>query len=241
VCGDLTSAFDFAAPDAALPALPNAKGASAVLLEHIQRPKAHPPAAPEPLWQEPGARPSRALPYELHVDAAHDPAKGSITLAFRNTGRMGAVFHVYDHTNLAAIPRRYTVEAGKSLRGVWNAGAGYDLWVLGPNGFLRTFKGANAPGPEIAVSYDRGALAVAVSNHTTAAQSLTLAANAYLPSTPKPLPLRPGGTARERWDLKDSGYWYDFTVAGDGFARRFAGRVETGAHGASDPALGTQS
>src|SRR5258705_11360108 len=58
VCGDLTSAFDFAKPDdAGSPALPNAKGASAALLEHIQRPKAHAPAMPEPVFQEPGVRP----------------------------------------------------------------------------------------------------------------------------------------------------------------------------------------
>ncbi|MBX7199705.1 MAG: phospholipase C, phosphocholine-specific [Rhodospirillaceae bacterium] len=238
VCGDLTSALDFAAPDAALPTLPNAKGASGVLLEHIQRPKARPPATPEPIFQEPGVRPSRALPYELHVDAVHD-AKG-IALNFRNTGRAGAVFHVYDRKNLAAIPRRYTVEAGKALSGVWAAAEGYDLWVLGPNGFLRTFRGAK-PGLEVVLSYDRAraAVALAVTNRTVAAQTLTLTANAYDKAVPKPITVAAGGKARASWGVKDSGQWYDLSIAGDGFERRFAGRVETGAHGVSDPALGT--
>jgi phospholipase C len=41
--------------------------------------------------------------------------------------------------------------------------------------------------------------------------------------------------------LVKSHYWYDFsvTIAGaDGFLRRFAGRVETGKSGFSDPLMG---
>ena len=240
VCGDLTSAFDFAAPTAAPSTLPNAKGASTALLEHIQRPKARPPTAPEPIFQEPGARPSRALPYDLHVDAAHDPAKGAIVLAFRNTGRMGAVFHVYDRKNLLAIPRRYTVEAGKTLTGTWAAADGYDLSVHGPAGFLRDFKGGAGAGPEIAVSYDRNraTLVLAVSNRAQVSSTLSLRANAYRTEA-TPLTIAAGGKARQSWPLAGSGNWYDFSLVGEGFERRFAGRLETGAHATSDPALGT--
>jgi hypothetical protein len=41
--------------------------------------------------------------------------------------------------------------------------------------------------------------------------------------------------------VKHSGNWYDFTVrviGQEAFARRFAGRVETGRHSLSDPAMG---
>ena len=242
VCGDLTSAFDFAKPnDTASPALPNAKGASTALLEHIQRPKARPPATPEPIFQEPGTRPSRALPYELHVDAIHDAAKGAIALAFRNTGRAGAVFQVYDRTQLARIPRRYTVEAGKTLTGTWEATGGYELSVMGPAGFLRDFKGTALAGPETALSYDRnrGAIALTVTNPSGTAQRLTVRANAYRADRPMDLGLAAGGKARQLLTLADSGNWYDFSVVGEGFERRFAGRLETGAHGTSDPALGS--
>ncbi|WP_411086509.1 phospholipase domain-containing protein [Streptomyces sp. 061-3] len=42
-----------------------------------------------------------------------------------------------------------------------------------------------------------------------------------------------------RWSLNPSGHWYDFTVTVDGSSleRRFAGRVETGGDGISDPAM----
>ena len=42
------------------------------------------------------------------------------------------------------------------------------------------------------------------------------------------------------WALKASGNWYDFSVsvpALAGYTRRFAGRLETGEHLISDPAM----
>ena len=61
-----------------------------------------------------------------------------------------------------AIPRRYVVEPGKTLDGVWNVaadGGAYDLWVLGPNGYHRQFPGdlaqqAAAGMPEVQVCYE---------------------------------------------------------------------------------------
>jgi phospholipase C len=39
------------------------------------------------------------------------------------------------------------------------------------------------------------------------------------------------------WNLAASGNWYDFTVQASNFERRFAGRMESGQHGISDPAM----
>jgi phospholipase C len=37
-----------------------------------------------------------------------------------------------------------------------------------------------------------------------------------------------------------SGHWYDLTLlTKEGFVRRFAGRLETGKNGVSDPAMGS--
>ncbi|HVF15279.1 MAG TPA: phospholipase C, phosphocholine-specific, partial [Steroidobacteraceae bacterium] len=144
VCGDLTSAFDFSkAGDASVPQMPDVSGASAVVLAHIQRPKPMPPAAPQELTQERGVRGSRALPYELGVDPKLDPAKRQLSLVMRNSGQVGAVLHVYDRLHLERIPRRYTIEAGKSLTDVIElSDERYDLWIYGPNGFVRELKGA---------------------------------------------------------------------------------------------------
>jgi phospholipase C len=207
------------------------------------------PVAPQPLYQERGARYSRALPYELHVSA--QVGNGRIGLRFRNTGKQGAVFHVYDRLHLDQIPRRYTVEVGKNLSDdFWNAFARdnghYDLWVYGPNGFVRTFKGTVVPTnaavkTEINLSYEpvNAALRLKVRNEGTDQATLTVTANAYRADGPWELTIPAGGTAKQHWSIAENGNWYDFTVVGAlDFERRFAGRLESGKHGISDPAMG---
>ena len=66
-------------------------------------------------------------------------------------------------------------------------------------------------------------------------------AKAYRDDGPWTATVQPGAKAELHWDLASSGAWYDFVVSCDAdpaFARRFAGRVETGKHTVSDPAMG---
>jgi phospholipase C len=54
--------------------------------------------------------------------------------------------------------------------------------------------------------------------------------------------LAPDEEMEQSFDLSASGAWYDFSVtdgAAPAYLRRFAGRIESGLHGISDPALGT--
>ena len=224
VCGDLTSAFDFAhpdprpfaagLPDTAAPAKRARKLAAAVL-------PTMPPSAP-PL-QQPGTRPSRVLPYALHV---HDRVQaGQVTLSFVNEGKAGAVFHVYDKLRLDLGPRRYTVEAGKQLQADWLAQPGYDLWVLGPNGFHRHFTGDadGATGAQVQAAYGAdGSLSLQLHNSWPVARTFILAADGSAQTTLVPA----GAKAGHAWP----GPWYDVSVRVaelPGYARRFAGRVET--------------
>jgi phospholipase C len=251
VCGDLTSAFDFVNPnDPTFPALPDMSNSAQIETQSKILPAGQAPATPQPFYQEPGPRYSRALPYELDV-SAQICASGRISLGFRNTGKQGAVFHVYDKLHLDQIPRRYTVEAGKELSDdFWNAITGdngrYDLWVYGANGFIRTFKGTtfpeNAPAKtELELSYDSANASLGLKVRNTGADQarLTVVANAYRADGPWKLTAPAGGTVEQRWSIADSGCWYDFTItdAAD-FERRFAGRLESGKHGISDPAMG---
>ena len=246
VCGDLTSAFDFKNPnDAAFPVLPDNSDYAAQEAQQRTLPRADPPLTPQPLYQEIGTRYSRALAYELHTSARVED-DGRVTLLFSNTGKVGAVFHVYDKKHLDLIPRRYTVEPGKALEDVWNAptdGGDYDLWVYGTNGFVRTFSGNSATGArlEAQVCYDvqQGAVYAKVANGGPAGARVTLQANAYRTDGPWQLDVPAGEVAQQHWGLADSGNWYDFTLLADGVERRFAGRVETGKHGVSDPAMAT--
>jgi phospholipase C len=243
VCGDLTTCFDFVSPnDPRVPTLPDTSNYPAVNAAQKLLPTTavtQAPAIPQPLFQETGTRLSRALPYELHTSARLG-ADGAVELLFSNTGEAGAVFHVYDKRNLDLIPRRYTVEAGKTLSDTWTGGD-YDLWVYSSNGFVRTFSGNTQRGAalEVQVCYEPAgsALYVKVSNRGTASLQANLQSNAYRKDGPWTLAVEPGKVAEHHWSIKESGNWYDFTVTAEGFERRFAGRMENGRASVSDPAM----
>lgn len=254
VCGDLTGAFDFANPDPApflqdLPATAEraararALGATVLAL----------PGAPVLPQQARGVRRARALPYELHVTERADPARMAITLTFANSGAAGAVFHVYDRLALADGPRRYTVAPGTQLDGDWalaSSGGAYDLWVLGPNGFHRHFAGNPGAGlaraleePEVRLMYDpqHGSIDAELHNPALAPATFIISVNAYVDDAPLEVTVAPYDTSGHMWNLHRSGNWYDVSVRVrelPGFVRRFAGRVETGRDGISDPAMG---
>jgi len=255
VCSDLTGAFDFSLSAATdlMADLPGTTELAQRARTIAVQPTPEPPRSHTLPVQELGTRPSRALPYALSVGAELDSARSLLSLTFDNHGRAGAVFHVYDRRHLERVPRRYTVEAGKQLRGSWtlheDAGV-YDLWVLGPGGFFRHFVGVShaaepfalAP-PELRVGYDSpsGNLYVVLKSASTRASTFTIAANAYFEQAPLRVAVAANTqTARYFW-LRSSGHWYDFSVTVDehpNWLRRFAGRVETGLHSISDPAQG---
>jgi phospholipase C len=255
VAGDLTSAFNFADPDDSqfYEELPD----TIELAEHARalpgRSTPPTPELPELPIQAWGVRPSRALPYELHAHAKERAKSNTVALTFANTGRAGAVFHVYDKKHLDRIPRRYTVGAGDELGGEWDVradGGAYDLWVLGPNGFHRHFIGdlgrrqKRTAEPEVRVDYDtrRGGLRLTLRNRGHVHCTFRVLSNAYQHRW-EPLVVRVG--AHEDRDhflaLHHSANWYDFTVLVvglDAYSRRLAGHMETGRHSLSDPGLG---
>ncbi|OZI29820.1 phospholipase C, phosphocholine-specific [Bordetella genomosp. 10] len=261
ICGDLTSCFNFVSPNVdALETLAgrtdktsaDSLAAAQAALSAVTIPVATTSSALPA--QATGTRPSRALPYELHTTAHVAAGASTVTLEFANSGSAGAVFHVYDKRHLDLPPRRYAVEAGKSLSGVWTVPVGddgaYDLWVLGPNGYHRAFAGnlneqQAAGGPEIQVCYavcDPAQVVVKLYNNGAAACTFTATAKAYRNDGPWTATVQPGEVGELSWTLGDSGNWYDFAVTCTGaasFQRRFAGRVEIGKDSVSDPALGT--
>jgi phospholipase C len=131
-----------------------------------------------------------------------------------------------------------------------DAGA-YDLWVLGPNGFHRHFKGnlntlraGNAAHPEVRVCYDiaNGNVYLEMLNSGASACTFTVRAKAYRNDGPWGATVNGGakaeqlGLAREQRPLvRLRG---PLRHADASFYRRFAGRVETGKHSVSDPAMG---
>lgn len=241
VAGDLTSAFDFeAGPDTAPPELPDVGDVNGTLLAHLQRSRLQPPDTFAAAVQEPGTRPSRALPYVLHVIPRCMPTAGQIQLEFVNEGRAGAVFHVYDRLRLDTLPRRFTVEAGKRLEDMWSLDADgrFDLYVMAPDGFLRHFAGTGtaADNPPTLVSrYDAASARLTIERRSGASRhvAVRLASEVYAPR------LQTSLRERETLSTAQSGGWYEIVLSGKTFSYRYAGRIATGRPSTSDPALAT--
>ena len=244
VSSDLTSAFDFVTPnDPVFPPLPETADYASIEEASRQLPRATAPESPGPLFQEKGTRYSRALRYRLHTHA--DVVSNKIALLFENKGTVGAVFHVYDLKHLDRIPRRYTVEAGKSLSDKWALtpeSEGYGLEVFGPNGYFRRFSGASAGmEPEVKASYDhsKGMLRLELRNPGQSAAEITIA-DSYNPSKPVNVTIPAGKRLTRAWTCGKQGNWYDLVVrfkTQEAYLRRLAGRIETGKHSISDPAM----
>ena len=245
VTGDMTSMFDFADPDgSALRAFPPTDDYLAKIMAQAKLPKPEVPEEQSVPGQEPGRRPVRALPYRMGIED-RVRAKG-LELSFANRGEAGLVYNVYAPGSEAG-PWFYTVEAGKRVRdrlpGMAASGA-YAVSAFGPNGFLREFAGdmdAEAKGgPVVRVEELRdGGLLLKLANHGASPVTLSVAAPTYGEVGDSEVRLGAGEARSLRIDTAKSDRWYDLIVrVGEGgFRRRFAGYVETGAPGMSDPAL----
>jgi phospholipase C len=248
VCGDLTSMFDFATPNAALietlprldtsRELPDQQTFELFKAQFAEKPDPAVPAHFEPPQVELGPRRSRPLAYDLAVDSSMDHVRAE--LAFHNVGAIGAAFTVQDRLNLALPPRRYTVESGRSLADQWalDIDGRCDLVVLGPNGFERTWR-ADRRAADVTLQLRHRADSVAVEmvivNSSRIARSLERR-DGYSGSERT---IHVGARSRygEVLPLAASSGWYDFTFTGGGFYWRGCGHVETGSPSLSDPAI----
>ena len=214
--------------------------------------------------QEKGIKPSCALPYQLYAEGTLDNSKKDFTITFEARNELfrqqaaGSPFTVYAW-GLAndALPtnRQYAVAAGKSVKDNWNiddfVNKQYHLEVYGPNGFYRGYKGnANDPGITISCAYESvgqkdkmatGNIELKLVNHNPAKEyTIEITDNAYK-NAPQKKAITKGASVSVVLNLSKSYGWYDFTVRIVGtetFEKRYAGRVETGKLGFSDPLMG---
>lgn len=108
---------------------------------------------------------------------------------------------------------------------------------------MNRLRAGGAPVPEVRVEYDRqhGNVQLLLRNEGARECVFTVRAKAYRDDGPWTLKVKGGAERKHHWKLDGSGNWYDFVVTCDadtGYSRRFAGRVETGEHSVSDPAMG---
>jgi len=237
ICGDLTSAFDFASYRRRRLDLPNTRGYCDMLHQQAKLP---PPVVPdrqasEIIAQERGVRPARALPYALELNVAM--VAGGVRLRFDNRSAVGVCCTAYWDGSFT-IPRRYTIGAGHRLedlvRPPTNEAAA--LSVYGPNGFLRTVRGAGECPLEVSsAATPRGDLRLRLRNSGQRPLSAMVRDQSYGRGERR-VAVAPGETHDLLWDLQPSHHWYDLTIAVDQHQWRLAGHVEDGHESVSDPA-----
>jgi phospholipase C len=248
VAGDLTSAFNFKNPNASVPSLPST--AAYVPPDSIRHDDYIPPvpAVQSLPKQEPGVRPARAVPYELHVLGEADFGEGEVRMHLGNSGKAAAVFQVRS-ANDANGPWTYTVAPDSHVNETWGIRAdgqtAYDLSVYGPNGFFRSFKGSisgrDKANLTVRASYDRGGCGVTLEiKNVGDTHAKVKIADGYSRQRASEA-LHPGETTKKRFSLSDSFGWYDLTITVEsdaGFKQEIAGHVETGDDSVTDPLLG---
>jgi phospholipase C len=148
----------------------------------------------------------------------------------------------------------YTAKAGDTLADAWPLNEfendHYHLRVYGPNGFFREFKG-NAVDPDIDIACEyqhsltdsrklTGNVELKLHNLSNGQHTVEITDHAYKTNNHKKV-LGSSVKSVLALDLANSHGWYDFSVKVSGsqtFEKRYAGRVETGRSGFSDPQMG---
>lgn len=223
--------------------------------------------APYMARQEEGIRPACALPYELYVDGRRGKDGKSFEIKFQagielaGKRSAGVPFNVYapgnylaaDKTSFEAVRTwAYAVKAGDSLTDSWPLqsfeNGVYHLRVYGPNGFYREFAGdEHDPAVNVECAYERkgkgftGNVVLLLNNtDNTHVYTIEITDHAYKSGDHKKV-LAAGTKSSLVLDLSKSHGWYDFSIRITGsrsFERRYAGHVENGKTGFTDPAMG---
>ena len=204
--------------------------------------------------QEPGIKPSCALPYQLYADGRTGDDGRSFILQLEarkdvfGDRSAGSPFNLFQ----PGMPMRsYAVVAGGMLAEQLPIKGDYYFEVHGPNGFCRQYKG-HAKGPLVRIDceYERsssrggeltGRVQLRVHNRDTRHGYHLVVKDMAYQGKDIVASVAAGATADIVVPTAASHGWYDFavTVSGvDGFEQRYSGRVETGKDGYTDPAMG---
>jgi phospholipase C len=239
VTGNLTAAFDFTRPDFSIPGnIPTLDQTWA--LTQLTGGSTAPPAdgAQQMPAQEPGTRPHRPTVHQPFADVTVNRATGQVTAALTNTGTVGVSLAVYPDAYLPFTATPFTVLAGAPRSYVWEAtpGGKYAFSVYGPDGFLTSVAGQVVPAgqdtgpvPVVTAAPQPGPAAtldLTLANQGRQPVTYTLTPNDHQGRTQTVI-VKLGGPKTISWPTDQYGY-YDViitTSTGDGYRRRYAGRI----------------
>ncbi|MEZ2345576.1 phosphocholine-specific phospholipase C [Terriglobus sp. RCC_193] len=239
ICGDLTSAFDFAQTSdrhivSYPPPQPIASSHKPYSIPAVQK-------MPE---QEPGTRPARAIGYVLETQVRHEDKK--LWLDLRNAGSIGAAFYVYDQKNPTTHPRRYSVVAGDTLSDFWELPSDrmFDLQVYGPNGFFARHAGiSQIEQLQVEVRQDTSKQTLRVNLKNPSDKSVSVVWEEKCTKVAgQDVSVAPLGSALFEVPLVASAGWYELSIMEAGspavLQMQLAGHVESGLPSQTQSRLG---
>jgi phospholipase C len=252
VCGDLTSAFDFSSANPSrVPEVPPTSDFLA-RIARSEAGRAHTiPELQLLTAQMPGQRPHRALPYDFDAVATVTP-EGRLRIEVINRGGTGVALTVHDNTDRLE-PWHYTIGAGDRLASEqWHDDglrSDYDFTLRGPNGFWRRLAGSLASplagvGAWLVARRATGDVEIVLRNDRAERARFVITLDEHYSATrlrTREVSVDGRSDVRVAWPLEASDQWYDLAVTVSGapeFLRRFAGKVETGRPGLTDPGIG---
>ncbi len=245
VSGNLTSAFNFGVSPVAFPTnLPSTAALVTAANNQESLPAPTVPATGAVPPQDAGDRPAQPLGYVLNTASWTDTSTNRFWFQTANAGTLGCNLTAYTVNYRTFQAWNLTCPVGATITDYFSAvtygGGPYDIDVHGPDGYLRGFQGnvltwtsTTLAHPEAYVvdNQDGATLALTVSNAGPVAATFTINPNAaYLApagATATTVTVAAGGSVRTTLHATTAGR-YDYTVTantGDGFARRFAGRL----------------
>jgi phospholipase C len=232
VAGDLTSAFNFAAPDYSLPVLPSLFPVNCSSNDYPPVP--YPQSMPV---QELGNRPARPLPYQPNATSSSDCGNNQFQITLTNSGLVSTHFSIYATAFRTDGPWQYDVLPGDLTQAAFTgigAGGSYDFTCYGPNGFARRFAGTlatNCNQIEVTSVIDQAANAIQLRLRNSTAGTVTFTlTNRYAPGETWNYNVAPGTVIRNSFLAQTNRGGYDFavTVSNDAtFLRELAGHIET--------------
>ena len=233
--------------------------------EQIEQARSIPSKSPRLPAQEEGIRPGCALPYELSANGELGADGSAFKIEFAAERELfgkravGAPFRVYTpgrvRTDQAGIgagtfetgrSRDYAVAAGDKIADHFPLrlfdSETYHLYVYGPNGFFREFRGDHRD-PRLTISLptaSQGPSMKLINRDPSQSLTVTLEDLAY-GAAPRTVAIAAGSSTDLPLNLGPSFGWYDLRIHVSGanhYEQRYAGKVETGRESFTDPLMG---
>ncbi|GBR69163.1 phospholipase C [Gluconobacter kanchanaburiensis NBRC 103587] len=230
-------------------------GFHALSADEIAALQAAPASVHKTARQEPGSRPACALPYEPYCDSSFDGKSGTLELRLHAGTELygnrsaGLPFNIYCHgidTESGMRSATYAIAAGDTLTTSFETSEFrqkiYDVSVHAPNGFYRHYQGQpKTLQLQANCHYLQGNgkdFVLRLTNHGH--QTVHIVSTTGAQQKQKAVTIAAGRSAELAFSLAKQAMWYDVMLSSPDdtdFRWHFAGRLETGAPGQTDPAM----